>query len=182
MNKHTTTAVDGEFDPRVPLALERVLVEHDYAVLSSMVKDDPETLRKGLERLEKEIANHSATDSLNKLCPNSCDRRALLWFLHPFSRPRVFAEALWSSGPGPGSTDSLLGLTSEELHDVTKTMNQVALQLDRVNGQAEFSALLMMSRELYPIYRLPRTLRTGARVMQYAANFLRNSGRNGLES
>ena len=169
MTKHTTSAVDDEFDPRAPLALEKVLVRNDYAVLSSMLKDDPKTLCKGLDELDEKIANHMATGSLDKLCPSSCDRRALLWLLHPFSRPRIFAKALWSNRSGPGSTESFIGLTSQELHDLTKKMNEVASQLDRVNGQAEFSALLLMSRELYRVYRLPRTLRTGARVMQYAA-------------
>jgi len=169
VNKYTTAAMDGEFDPRVPLTLEKALVRYDYAMLSSMLKDDPEALRNGLDKLKKQVGDHGATDSLNKLCPSSCDRRALLWLLHPFSRPRVFAEALWSSGPGPGSIESLRGLGSEELRSLTKKMYEVASQLDGVNGQAEFSALLMLSKELYPVYRLPRTLRTGARVMQYAA-------------
>jgi hypothetical protein len=170
VREHTTAVMDKEFDPRVPLALEKVLVRNDYAVLSSMLKNDSEALRKGLSELEEKIAKHLATDSLSRLCPSICDRRALLWLLHPFSRPRVFAQASWSSSsPGPGSIESLLGLGSGELRSLTKKMNEVASQLDRVNGQAEFSALLMMSKELYPVYRLPRALRAGARVMQYAA-------------
>jgi hypothetical protein len=181
VNQHTTADVDNEFvvnefDPRVPLALEREVVSNDYAVLSSMLKDDPKALRDGLSKLEKQVADHSATDYLNKLCASSCDQRALLWLLHPFSRPRLFADALWSSSPGPGSIESLLGLGSEELHRLTKRMTEVASQLDRVNEQNEFSALLMKSKALCPVYLLPRTLRTGARIMQYAAkHFAGNS-------
>jgi hypothetical protein len=48
-------------------------------------------------------------------------------------------------------------------------MYEVASQLHSVNGRAEFSALLMLSHDLHPVYQLPRTLRTGARVLQSAA-------------
>ena len=68
MKKHTTAEVGKELDPRVFLALEKVLVRNDYVVLSSMLKDDREALRKGLDKLEKKIADHFATDSLEELC------------------------------------------------------------------------------------------------------------------
>jgi hypothetical protein len=171
----TTVARDG-FDPRVPLALERVLVERDYFVLSSMLKDDPKRLCQGLEKLEKTIADNGATDSLDDLCAAHCDRRVLLWLLHPFSKARVFKDALWSEQPGPRTVEAFFGLTSKDLDSLIKDMNAVAGQLDIVNGKVEFSSLLMMNKQLYPVWRLPHTLRTGVTVLQCAStHFARNT-------
>jgi len=60
--KRKATDVDDEFDPRVPLALERVLVELDYCVLLSLLKDNPDKLRTGLEELEKAILEQGAAN------------------------------------------------------------------------------------------------------------------------
>jgi hypothetical protein len=163
-----TSAEGHEFDPRVSLALEKILVERDYFVLASLFRDDPKRLEESLKKLEKMIAANHATESLDKLCAY-CDRRALLWLLHPFSRGRVFKDALWSNNPGAGSIRDLLGMTARKLGCLTKKLNEVATLLDTVNEQAEFSSLLKLSKELYPVWRLPRTLRTCTRVLQYAA-------------
>lgn len=169
MRKRKTAQANQEFDPRIPLSLERVIVDRDYAVLSSMCQDYPGTLDAGLGELERMIAASHATDCLDKLCSDHCDRRALLWLLHPFSRAPVFKNALWSEKPGPGSVEELLGLTSKELEMLINNLNADACKLDIVNSQADFSALLMLNRQLYPVARLPQTLRTCIRVLEYAA-------------
>jgi hypothetical protein len=167
VSKHTTAP--DEFDPRVPLALERALVRHDYAVLWAIIKDDPERLRDGLEKLAKTVADNGATDCLDVLCDAHCDRWALLWLLHPFSRGRVFGNVLWSNKSGPSSIEILFGMTSKDLKKLLKKLKEVTSQLDIVDKQVEFSSLLKVSRELYPVSRLPKTLRTCAGVLQYAA-------------
>jgi hypothetical protein len=185
VDEHTTaTAADQfdlassatSFDPRIPLALERVIVERDYAVLSSMVRDNPERLREGLKKLETTIVDNGATDCLNDLCNAHCDRWALLWLLHPFSRNRIFKNALWSEAPGPGSMEAFFGLTSKKMNRLTKELNAVASQLDIVKAQAEFSSLLVLSKSLYPVWRLPQTLRTCAKLLQDSSkNFAGNA-------
>jgi hypothetical protein len=176
MNEHTTATAADEFDlpsnnPRIPLALEKVLVERDYAVLLSMVRDDPERLREGLKKIETTIADNGAADCLNDLCDAHCERRALLWLLHPFSRPRTFKDALWSEKPGPGSMEAFFGLDSKKLDSLTKELNAVASQLDIVKEQVEFSSLLVLNKSLYPVWRLPQTLRT-------CADLLRDTSKN----
>jgi hypothetical protein len=141
-----------------------------------MLKDDPKRLRRGLKRLETKIAKNGAIDRLDELCAAHCDRRVLLWLLRPFSKTRVFKHALWSEQPGPGTVKAFFGLTSKELDSLIKDMNAVAGQLDIVNGKVEFSSLLMMNRRLYPVWRLPHTLRTGIKVLRYAStHFTRNT-------
>jgi hypothetical protein len=176
VKKRTTAVAVDKFDPRVPLALERVIIERDYYVLSSMLRDDPERLRQGLDKLEKIVADNGAADCLDNLCATHCDRRALLWLLHPFSREPVFREALWSEKPGPGSMKAFFGLNPKKLGSLMEELRAVASQLDGVNGQVEFSSLLMLNKQFYPVVRLPQTLRTCARLLQYAAeHFAGNS-------
>jgi len=169
-------AGEGAFNARIPLALERVLVERDYAVLAYMVRDDPGKLREGLKKLETTIADNGATDCLNDLCDAHCDRSALLWLLHPFSRNRIFKNALWSEAPGPGSMEAFFGLTSKKINRLTKELNAAASQLDIVKEQVEFSSLLVLSKSLYPVWRLPQTLRTCAELLQDSSkNFAGNA-------
>jgi hypothetical protein len=134
-----------------------------------MVRHDPEKLREGLEKLKKTIADNGAADCLNDLCAAQCDRRALLWLLRPFSRAQIFKDKLWSEKPSPGSMEAFFGLTSKKLDALTKELNAVATQLDVVKGQVEFSSLVMLSKPLYPVWRLPQTLRTCAKLFQDAS-------------
>jgi hypothetical protein len=156
--------------------LEKVIVDRDYYVLFSMFRDDPERLRKGLDKLEKMVVDNGAADCLNNLCAAHCDRRALLWLLHPFSRELVFKDALWSETPGPRSMKAFFGLNPKELGSLIKELKAVTSQLDIVNGQVEFSWLLKLNKQFYPVSRLPHTLRTCATVLKYAAeHFAGNS-------
>jgi hypothetical protein len=175
VSKPKRAAGANEFDPRISLALERILVEHDYAVLSSMRKDDAEGLSDGLNELEQMITENGATDRMDELREAHCNRWALLWLLHPFSRGRVFKDALWSNKPGAGSIKAFFGLTSRDLERLTRNLNEVASQLDIVNGKIEFSSLLMMDRQLYPVRRLPRTLRLCAGLFLHAAQYFARS-------
>src|SRR6266849_2310834 len=115
VSKRKAAKMDDEFDPRVPLALEKVLVMVDYSVLLSLLKDNPAKLRKGLEELERIIREQGAASDLDKLCAANCDRRALLWLLHPFSKEPIFGDARWSNKPGPESIKAFFGITSSEL-------------------------------------------------------------------
>ena len=165
-----------EFDPRISLSLEKVLVQMDYSVLLSLLRDSPDELKKGLEKLEKVVHQHGAVSNLDALCAARCERRALLWLLHPFSREPIFADARWSIEKGPRSIKTLFGITSKELKDLTKHLDEIAGQIQIVNDQAEFGSLLILSKPIYPAWRLPRTLRTYAKLLRYAArHFAGNS-------
>jgi hypothetical protein len=162
---------DDQFDPRVSLAPERVLVDLDYRVLLSLLKDSPDKLRQGLEELERMIRKSGAVSYLDRLCAANCDRRALLWLLHPFVPEPVFKIARWSSKRGAGPADVFLGITSKERKKLINKLSEVATQVEIVNAQPQFGSLLMLSRSLYPTSRLPRTLRTYAKLLRYAARY-----------
>jgi hypothetical protein len=165
---------DDEFDPRVPLAWEKLLVKLDYELLSSLKRNRPDQLRAGLQELERKIGAEGATIYLDKLCSVGCDRRDLMWLLHPFSKEPNFKDA-GSFKPGIGSIKSLFGISSKDLRRLINKINELATQIESVNEQPEFGALLG-TRPLYPAWRLPRTLRTYVKLLQYGArHFAANS-------
>jgi len=168
-------AGDDEFDPRVSLAWEKLLVQRDYERLSSLKRSNPDELREGLEKLEKVIREEGALGHLDKLRLVKRDRRVLLWLLHPFSNESIFRNVASSNKPGIGSIKALFGVSSKELRRLIKKLNELAIQIETVNEQSEFSDLLGTG-PLYPAWRLPRTLRTYSRLLRYGArHFAANS-------
>jgi hypothetical protein len=168
-------AGDDEFDPRVPLAWEKLLVQLDNELLSSLKRNSPDEFRAGLQKLERKIGAEGATVYLDKLCSVGCDRRDLLWLLHPLSKEPIFKDVGSSNKPGIGSIEGLFGISSKDLRRLIKKINELAAQLESVNEQPEFAALLG-THPLYPAWRLPRTLRTYAKLLNYGArHFAANS-------
>jgi hypothetical protein len=163
-------AGDDEFDPRVPLAWERLLVQRDYDLLSSL-KGRPEVLRTGLVKLENIIHEEGASSVLEALCSLRCDRGDLLWLLHPFSTEVIFKDSAWSNKPGIGSLKALFGISPKKLQKLIKKLNELATQIEPLNEQSEFADLLA-TRPLHAARRLPRTLRTYARLLGYGAKYL----------
>jgi hypothetical protein len=168
--------IEDEYDPRVPLSLERVLVGLDYFVLSSLSKDSPDELRNGLKTLEELVREHEAVKYLNSLCEANCDRRAVLWLLHPFLAKPIFPDTRWSKTRGYGSTKAFFGIGSKELDILCRRIEEIAASLRIVIDRPEFGSLLMLDKQLYPVWRLPRTLRTCSKIMRYGArHFAGNS-------
>lgn len=163
-------AGDDEFDFRVSLAWERLVVQRDYHLLAFLKRSSPDELREGLEKLKKMIREQGATSHLDKLCSLGCNRGDLLWLLHPFSNEPIFKDGGSSNKPGIGSIEVLFGISSKKLRRLIKKLNELATQVERVNEQPEFGALLG-TPPLYPAWRLPRTLRTYAKLLRYGARY-----------
>ena len=112
MKKRRADGTNEEFEARISLAPERILVRLDYHALSSLLKDSPEELCRGLEELERTIQDGNI-NHLDTLCEKGCDRRAVLWLLHPFSAKPIFRNARWSNERGAGPAHVFLGITSK---------------------------------------------------------------------
>jgi hypothetical protein len=148
------------------LLLERALIEIDYRVCQQLSHEE---LTEGLSRLQRKINEGLATKDLQTLCNAKCDRVFLLWLLHWFSNEPIFPLLKnWVYKPGVRTAKQMFGITSKQLRKLVSEMNDIAMQVEKVNRRFEFG-ILMSVEHLWPLLSLQRFLRLYSKLLQDGA-------------
>jgi len=167
-NSPIRASADDSFGD-LSLALEKALVESDYALLSVLKEISPQELSEGLRQLEEKISQNGAKGDLDTLCSASCNREDLLWLSQWFSNETIFqSNEGWMYKPGERTTEAMLGMHSKKLRKLVTQLNKVAVDVERVNRHFQFGVLLSTSRSLSPLWSLQGLLRVYARLLRYA--------------
>jgi hypothetical protein len=153
------------FDPRISLILERLIIRRDNELRSRLLQHVPDQLREGLGRIDSMIHENGAAEDLDKLCTANCDRNILLWLLHPLSSKPVFPK-IQPASPLAGSVEDLFGLKSKGFNRFLSSLDALAKQIECLNEQTIFDGLF--TGPWLHAGRLPRTLREYARLLRYA--------------
>ena len=158
--------ITEEFDPRISLIVERMIIRRDYELRSHLLRHDPAELKAGLRRVEGMMKTKIAVADLDKLCLANCDWDFLLWLLYPLSSKSVFPK-VQSASQLVGSLEDIFGLTSRDFSRLLSSLDALGKQIECLNERAIFDSLF--SGPWRHAGRLPRTLREYARLLQYAA-------------